>query len=280
MGTGPLQGIRILGFAGIGPGPFPAMMVPDMGAEVLRIDRAGSVSAPIPSDPHWDIMQRGRRSVALDLKHPDAIATALRMIERADALIEGFRPGVTERLGLGPDVCLARNPRLVYGRMTGWGQTGPLSHAAGHDWNYIAITGALHPIGRKGEPPVPPLNLVGDFGGGALFLALGIVAGMLEAERSGQGQVVDAAITDGAASPQRRARDVRRDRRRRAAGGGAALLAHAGRDPAPAGRPGPAHGRGARRLGPVGGRDRRPTRGRRGRLTRAPGATPRRRAAR
>src|SRR6201999_1913069 len=150
--------------------------------------------------PHWDIMQRGRRSVALDLKHPDAVATALRMIEKADALIEGFRPGVMERLGLGPDVCLARNPRLVYGRMTGWGQTGPLAKAAGHDINYIALTGALHAMGNTGQKPVPPLNLVGDFGGGALYLAFGIACGIIEAKKSGKGQVVDAAMTDGASS--------------------------------------------------------------------------------
>src|SRR5262245_52223457 len=199
MGTGPLKGIRILEFAGIGPGPFTAMMLSDMGAEILRIDRAGAVSTPIPSDPHWDIMQRGRRSVALDLKHPEAVATALRMIERADALIEGFRPGVMERLGLGPDVCLARNPRLVYGRMTGFGQTGPLAQAAGHDINYIALAGALAPIARRGQPPTPPLNLVGDFGGGGLMLAFGMVCALLERTRSGKGQVVDAAMVDGAA---------------------------------------------------------------------------------
>src|SRR5258705_3285047 len=200
MGTGPLKGIRILEFAGIGPGPFTAMMLADMGAEVLRIGRAGSVSAPIPSDPHWDIMQRGRRSVALDLKPPDAIATALRMIERADALIEGFRPGVMERLGLGPDVCLARNPRLVYGRMTGFGEDGPLAHAAGHDINYIALAGVLAHIGRAGQPPTPPINLIGDFGGGGLLLAFGMVCALLERVRSGKGQVVDAAMVDGAAA--------------------------------------------------------------------------------
>ena len=199
MANGPLKGIRILEFAGIGPGPFTAMMLSDMGAEVLRIDRAGAVSAPIPSDPHWDIMQRGRRSVALDLKHPDAVATALRMIERADALLEGFRPGVMERLGLGPDVCLARNPRLVYGRMTGWGQEGPMAHAAGHDINYIALAGSLAPIGRKGSRPTPPLNLVGDFGGGGMLLAFGMACALVERGSSGKGQVVDAAMVDGAA---------------------------------------------------------------------------------
>src|SRR5262245_23481853 len=198
MGTGPLKGIRILEFAGIGPGPFTAMMLSDMGAEILRIDRAGAVSTPIPSDPHWDIMQRGRRSVALDLKHPEAVATALRMIERADALIEGFRPGVLERLGLGPDVCLARNPRLAYGRMTGWGQEGPLSQRAGFDINYLSLTGGLWAIGDEDRPPPPPLILAGDFGGGGIFLAMGMIAAMFEASRSGKGQVVDAAIADGA----------------------------------------------------------------------------------
>ena len=197
---GPLTGRKIVELAGIGPGPYCAMLLAELGADVVRVDRIGESNLGLPKSAKFDLMNRSRRSIAVDMKKPEGVETVLRMIARADALIEGFRPGVTERLGLGPDACLARNPHLVYGRMTGWGQTGPLSHAAGHDWNYIAITGALHPIGRKGEPPVPPLNLVGDFGGGALFLALGIVAGMLEAERSGHGQVVDAAITDGAAS--------------------------------------------------------------------------------
>jgi alpha-methylacyl-CoA racemase len=195
---GPLTGIRILEFAGIGPGPFTGMMLSDMGAEVLRIDRAGSVM-DAPDEPHWDIMQRGRRSVALDLKRPEAVATALRMIERADALIEGFRPGVMERLGLSPDVCLARNPRLVYGRMTGWGQEGPIAHAAGHDINYIALAGTLAPIGRRGQKPTPPLNLVGDFGGGGMLLAFGVACALVERATSGKGQVVDAAMVDGAA---------------------------------------------------------------------------------
>ncbi len=195
---GPLSGIRILEFAGIGPGPFCAMMLADMGAEVLRIDRAGAVTGAT-DEPHWDIMQRGRRSVALDLKNPEAVATALRMIERADALIEGFRPGVMERLGLSPDVCLARNPRLVYGRMTGWGQEGPIAHAAGHDINYIALAGTLAPIGRRGQRPTPPLNLVGDFGGGGMLLAFGIACALTERATSGKGQVVDAAMVDGAA---------------------------------------------------------------------------------
>ena len=192
---GPLSGIRVVEFQGIGPGPFTAMLLSDMGADVIRIDRKGG------RVPHkTEVTYRGRPAVALDLKKPEAVETALKLIEKADALIEGFRPGVMERLGVGPDVCLKRNPRLVYGRMTGWGQTGPLSQAAGHDINYIALTGALHGIGRAGEKPVPPLNLVGDFGGGALYLAFGIVCGLVEAKKSGKGQVVDAAMTDGAAS--------------------------------------------------------------------------------
>jgi len=197
---GPLRGIRIVELAGIGPGPFCAMLLADLGADVVRIDRTADANLGIPKPARFDLYNRSRRSIAVDLKHPDGVATVLRLVEQADALVEGFRPGVTERLGLGPDVCLARNPRLVYGRMTGWGQTGPLAQAAGHDWNYIGITGALHAIGRAGEAPVPPLNLVGDFGGGSLYLALGIVAGILEARTSGRGQVVDAAIVDGAAS--------------------------------------------------------------------------------
>jgi len=197
--SGPLSGIRILEIAGIGPGPFAAMMLSDMGAEVLRIDRAQGVPASPPSAPSKDVLARGRRSVALDLKHPEGIATLMRLVERADALIEGFRPGVMERLGAGPDACLARNPRLVYGRMTGWGQHGPIAHSAGHDINYIALAGALDPIGRAGGAPVPPLNLVGDFGGGGMLLAYGLVCGLLEARTSGAGQVVDAAMVDGAA---------------------------------------------------------------------------------
>src|SRR5258706_7773068 len=196
---GPLTGIRVVEFAGIGPGPFCGMMLADMGAEVLRIDRGGAVTGRA-SEPHWDLMQRGRRSAALDLKHPEAVATALRLIERADGLTEGFRPGVMERLGLGPDVCLARNPRLVYGRMTGFGQSGPLAQAAGHDINYIALAGALGPIGRRGAAPTPPLNLVADFGGGGLLRAFGMTCALLERARSGVGQVVDAAMVDGAAA--------------------------------------------------------------------------------
>jgi alpha-methylacyl-CoA racemase len=192
---GPLKGFRIVEFAGIGPGPFAAMLFSDMGADVIRIDRKGG-RAPAKTE----IYMRGRRTVQLDMKRPEAVEAALKLIDKADALIEGFRPGVMERLGVGPEVCLKRNPKLVYGRMTGWGQTGPLANAAGHDINYIAISGALHAIGPKGGRPVPPLNLVGDFGGGALYLAFGVVCALLEAQRSGKGQVVDAAMTDGAAS--------------------------------------------------------------------------------
>jgi alpha-methylacyl-CoA racemase len=197
---GVLSGYRGIELAGIGPGPMCAMLLSDMGADVLRIDRAADAGLGIAMDVKHNLLNRGRRSVALDLKRPEAIEAVLKLVEKADALIEGFRPGVTERLGLGPDQCLKRNPRLIYGRMTGWGQEGPLAQAAGHDINYIALSGALHSIGRKGEAPVPPLNLVGDFGGGALYLALGVVAGLLESQKSGKGQVVDAAMVDGAAS--------------------------------------------------------------------------------
>jgi alpha-methylacyl-CoA racemase len=198
--VGPLDGIRIVEIAGIGPGPFAGMMLSDMGAEVLRVDRAQSVQGGDPARPSLDFLARGRRSVGVDLKRPEGVDTVLRLIEKADALIEGFRPGVMERLGLGPDVCLARNPRLVYGRMTGWGQEGPLAQAAGHDINYIALAGALESIGRKGEPPLPPLNLVGDFGGGGMLLAFGVACALVERARSGKGQVVDAAMVDGAAA--------------------------------------------------------------------------------
>ena len=196
---GPLAGIRIIEMAGIGPAPFAAMMLSDMGAEVIRIDRKGR-----PEANEFDVLKnggflnRGRRSIALDLKKAQAVSALLDLIASADALLEGFRPGVMERLGLGPQACLARNPALVYGRITGWGQSGPLAHAAGHDINYIALTGALHAIG-KAEAPVPPLNMLGDFGGGAMFVAFGMVCALLEARTSGQGQVVDAAMTDGAA---------------------------------------------------------------------------------
>ncbi len=198
--SGPLAGLKVVEFAGIGPGPFAAMLFADMGAEVVRVERRGVTRRPLSllNAGPFDVLNRGRRAVAVDLKRPAGAAVALRLIERADALIEGFRPGVMERLGLGPDICLARNPRLVYGRMTGWGQSGPLAHAAGHDINYIALSGALHAIGTP-EQPLPPLNLVGDFGGGALLLAWGMLAALWEARSSGQGQVVDAAMTDGAA---------------------------------------------------------------------------------
>ena len=196
---GPLSGIRVVELAGIGPSPFAAMLLADLGADVIRIDRPGEPSLPLPLPPEADLLRRGRPSVALDLKHPDGLATALDLVARADVLVEGYRPGVAERLGLGPDVCLARNPALVYGRMTGWGQDGPLAQAAGHDIGYVAITGALHAIGRAGGPPQVPVNLVGDFGGGALYLVVGVLAALLEARVSGRGQVVDAAIVDGTA---------------------------------------------------------------------------------
>jgi alpha-methylacyl-CoA racemase len=197
---GPLAGITVIEIAGIGPGPYCGMMLADMGADVIRIDRAQAVQGGDPERPPADLLARGRRSVGVDLKNPDGVEVVLTLVERADALIEGFRPGVTERLGIGPDDCLARNPRLVYGRMTGWGQEGPYAPVAGHDINYIALAGALEPIGRRGQAPVPPLNLVGDFGGGGLMLAFGVVAALLEAQRSGRGQVIDAAMVDGAAS--------------------------------------------------------------------------------
>jgi alpha-methylacyl-CoA racemase len=197
---GVLSGYRVIELAGIGPAPMCAMLLSDMGADVIRIDRLADAGLGVQVQTKYSLLNRGRRSVALDLKRPEATDTVLRMVEKADALIEGFRPGVMERLGLGPDVCLARNPKLVYGRMTGWGQEGPLAQAAGHDINYIALAGALYSIGRRGEAPVPPLNLVGDFGGGALYLALGVVAGILEAQKSGKGQVVDVAMVDGVAS--------------------------------------------------------------------------------
>jgi alpha-methylacyl-CoA racemase len=198
--VGPLEGIKILEVAGIGPGPFAGMMLSDMGAEVIRIDRADRARGGDPANPPKDVLARGRRSIAVDLKHPEGIKTVLTLVEKADVIIEGFRPGVMERLGLGPDVCLARNPGLIFGRMTGWGQEGPLATAAGHDINYIALTGALHAIGRCDEAPVPPLNLVGDFGGGGMLLAYGVVCALVEKARSGKGQVVDAAMVDGASA--------------------------------------------------------------------------------
>jgi len=192
---GPLNGFRIIELAGIGPGPFCGMMLSDMGAEVIRVDRiAKGVGAP------KDVLQRNRQSVAVDLKKPEGIEIVLKLVESADALFEGFRPGVTERLGLGPDECMARNEKLVYGRMTGWGQDGPLAQSAGHDINYIGLSGALHAIGEPGGKPVPPLNLIGDFGGGGMLLAYGLVCALLEAQKSGKGQVVDTAMVDGAAT--------------------------------------------------------------------------------
>lgn len=191
---GPLRGVKVLEMAGIGPGPFCAMLLADLGAEVIRIERPDG-----PPGDRRDVVMRGRRSLALDLKNPAAVDAVLRLAEGCDALIEGFRPGVMERLGLGPEVLHARNPRLVYGRMTGWGQDGPMAKLAGHDINYIALTGALHAMGRPGEPPAPPLNLVGDYGGGGMLLAMGILAALVERATSNHGQVVDAAMVDGAA---------------------------------------------------------------------------------
>ncbi len=195
---GPLNGFRLLEIAGIGPGPYCAMVLADMGAEVVRVVRPGP--AAFGGRPSHDLLSRGRRSICVDLKRPDGVDTILRLSESADGLFEGFRPGVMERLGLGPDVCLARNPRLVYGRMTGFGQDGPLALAAGHDINYIALAGVLAHIGRAGQPPTPPINLIGDFAGGGLLLAFGMVCALLERVRSGKGQVVDAAMVDGAAA--------------------------------------------------------------------------------
>ena len=193
---GPLKGLRVIELAGIGPGPFCGMMLSDMGAEVIRVDRM-----PAPGARRGrDVLARNRRSIAVDLKNPAGVEVVLKLVDTADALFEGFRPGVTERLGVGPDACMVRNERLVYGRMTGWGQDGPMAHAAGHDINYIGLAGALHAIGEPGGKPVPPLNLIGDFGGGGMLLAYGLVCGMLEAARSGKGQVIDAAMVDGAAA--------------------------------------------------------------------------------
>src|SRR3954469_9194084 len=196
---GPLAGIRVLEFEAIGPGPFAGMLLADLGADVLVVDRPAETDVGLKRERWYDVMMRGKRSVTLDLKSASAKGAPLALLEKADALIEGFRPGVMERLGLGPDAALARNPKLVYGRMTGWGQDGPYAPTAGHDINYIALAGALDPIGRKGEAPVPPLNLVGDFGGGGMPRAGGIAAARVGAGRSGQGQVVDAAMVDGAA---------------------------------------------------------------------------------
>jgi len=200
--AGPLEGLKIVEMVGLGPAPFCGMVLSDLGADVLRIDRprrADAVASVLPDDPRFDVTARGRDRLGIDLKSDDGLACVRELVDRADALIEGFRPGTMERLGLGPDACLARNPRLVYGRMTGWGQTGPLAHAAGHDLNYIAITGALHAIGPRGGKPVVPANYIGDFGGGAMLLAVGVLAALVERQRSGRGQVVDAAMTDGSA---------------------------------------------------------------------------------
>jgi alpha-methylacyl-CoA racemase len=197
---GPLHGLRVIELASIGPGPMCGMLLSDLGADVVRIDRLEPSGLGVPTDARFDVNARGRRSVALGLKSPAGVEAALRLIDRVDVLIEGFRPGVAERLGLGPAACQARNPGLVYGRMTGFGQTGPLAPVAGHDLNYVALTGALHAIGPAGGKPLPPLNLVGDYGGGALYLAFGLMAALYERQRSGRGQVVDAAMVDGAAS--------------------------------------------------------------------------------
>jgi len=196
---GPLQGIKIIEVAGIGPGPFAAMMLADMGADVIRVDRASGAMGGDPANPPADVLARGRRSVAVDLKSPEGVEVLLDLVEHADVLLEGFRPGVAERLGFGPDVCAERNPKLVFGRMTGWGQEGPYAPTAGHDINYIALAGVLAHLGREGEKPTPPINLVGDFGGGGMLLAFGVVCALLESQRSGVGQVVDAAMVDGAA---------------------------------------------------------------------------------
>ena len=198
--SGPLEGVRIVELAGLGPAPFAGMMLADAGADIIRVDRFERATYPPHTEAHVDLMNRGRRSVAVDLKHPEGVAAVRQLIDAADGLMEGFRPGVAERLGIGPDVCLARNPKLAYGRMTGWGQDGPMAMAAGHDINYISLAGALEPIGRAGERPLPPLNLVGDFGGGGMLLAFGMVAAILSARQTGRGQVIDAAMTDGAAA--------------------------------------------------------------------------------
>jgi len=198
--AGPLAGLKVLEIAGIGPGPMCGMLLADLGAQVLRLDRVEPSGLGIERPPGFDLLQRGKRQLRADLKQPAGVELALSLAVRADALIEGFRPGTMERLGLGPEVCLGLNPRLVYGRVTGFGQTGPLAHSAGHDLNYIAMSGALHAIGRAGAPPTPPLNLLGDYAGGALLLAFGIVSALLSARQTGRGQVVDAAMVDGAAS--------------------------------------------------------------------------------
>lgn len=195
---GPLDGLKVIELAGIGPGPYAAMLLADLGADVVRVERPGPPASAVP--PEKDVLRRNRRSIVVDLRDPEGVRTILSLASKADVLLEGFRPGVTERLGLGPADCWNVNPRLVYGRMTGWGQSGPLASSAGHDIGYIALTGALAAIGRAGEAPVPPVNLIGDFGGGSTFLVIGVLAAVWEASRSGRGQVVDAAIVDGASS--------------------------------------------------------------------------------
>jgi len=197
---GPLAGLKVVEMVGIGPGPFTGMLLSDMGAEVIRVDRTAPSGLGLGASPQFSVTARGRKSMSVDLKQKKGIETVLRLVERADAFIDPFRPGVCERLGLGPDVCLGLNPKLVYGRMTGWGQDGPMANAAGHDLNYIALSGALFHIGEEGRGPVPPLNLVGDFGGGGLYLAWGMMCAIYEAMKSGQGQVVDAAMVEGAAT--------------------------------------------------------------------------------
>jgi alpha-methylacyl-CoA racemase len=198
LSRGPLDGLKIVELAGIGPGPYAAMLLADLGADVIRIERPGPAASAV--HPEKDVLRRNRRSIVVDLRNGDGVSTVLSLVSKADVLLEGFRPGVTERLGLGPADCWNVNPRLVYGRMTGWGQSGPLASTAGHDIGYIALTGALAAIGRVGDAPVPPVNLVGDFGGGSTFLVIGVLAAVWEAGRSGHGQVVDAAIVDGASS--------------------------------------------------------------------------------
>jgi alpha-methylacyl-CoA racemase len=202
---GPLTGVRVVELAGLGPAPFAAMLLADLGADVVRVDRGGpkpaaGVSGPGPTAPELEVLNRGRRSIAVNLKSAGGLDVVRRLLADADVVLEGFRPGVMERLGLGPDECLAANPRLIYGRMTGWGQDGPLAHSAGHDINYLALSGMLHAMGRPSEPPAPPLNVVADFGGGGMFLTLGVVSALLERATSGRGQVVDAAMVDGTAA--------------------------------------------------------------------------------
>ena len=197
QGTGPLKGVRVVEIAGIGPGPHAATILADLGADVIRVERPGGALSP--GTRETDLLTRGRPSVGMDLKRPEAVAAVLGLVEKADVLLEGMRPGATERLGLGPEECLARNPRLVYGRMTGWGQDGPLAHTAGHDMNYISLAGALHGLGQDAGRPHFPTNLLGDFGGGSTYLVIGVLAALLEARASGRGQVVDAAIVDGTA---------------------------------------------------------------------------------